>query len=159
MRPIVQPDSSEIKQQHLTEYAQLCETYRLGFRSILEITRFYMMWHGGLAVALFFTLSHEELKNFGVSFFGVKILITVISLLGFLAGFGAIGMSMRYEDFHNAMSPRAIDLERLYDMRFLTDLEAARNKPSFLGAASIALILFLLLAGSWAIFLFFSFIP
>jgi hypothetical protein len=150
-----------ITEQHLEEYTQICESYRAGLKSILDITRYYMLWHAGLAAAVSYVLSSPKLTDFVLSICGikVKILVVFISVLGILSGFGAIGISRRYEELHNSIKPRALQLESLYDMHFLTDFEKARANPRSLGGQRIALVLFLLLAAMWLMFLVYSFIP
>ena len=150
-----------ITEQHLAEYNQICESYRAGLKSILDITRYYMLWHAGLAAAVSYVISSPKLTDFVISICEkkIKILVVFISVLGLLSGFGALGISRRYEELHGSITPRALQLESLYDMRFLTDFEKIRKNPRFLGGQHIALVLFLLLAVLWLMFLVYSFIP
>jgi hypothetical protein len=147
-------NQTEIPEQHLTEYTQVCEHYRQGFRTIVDVGRLYLLFQAGLATAFSFITTHKEFQQAVHVYSGatVKLTILIISLIGLSAGPAVWMIARRVYQYHDSGVDRAVELEALYGMKLMTSLrDVWRSGKKFRAGLDVVLLLFSLIAAFWLV--------
>ena len=149
---------STVAENHMTEYEQACEHYRQGFRSLFEVCKLYLLFQAALLTVLGVVISRVEFqKVIVICDARLNLPMFFISVIGLSAGFGAIAIAQRFYQYHDACVARAIEIEKMYDMRHMADLHRVWHEGKAYTGVNVALAFFILLAIIWVIGVFNSF--
>jgi hypothetical protein len=138
------------------EYAQVCETYRQGVRTLFDTFKFYIIFQGGLGTLAGAVFARDEFQ-WRPDFWGLKVNVPLlaISLIGFLVGGSALLITSRLFKYHDALVLRAEELENKFGMNQIKRLnDVWKGGTSYQSATLVTHFVFFLVAFLWLLGVF-----
>jgi hypothetical protein len=155
-------DDTSFPKHREIEYAQLCETYRQGVRTLFDTFKFFILFQGGLgtlAGAIFARSEFQSLRLAGRTI-PINIPLLIISLVGFSTAIAAPFIATRLYRYHDTLVARARVIESQYDMAQISQLgDVWSEAGNYRSATTIALMTFAAIALPWLLGIIVSVYP
>ncbi|MBX3518465.1 MAG: hypothetical protein KF835_00430 [Xanthobacteraceae bacterium] len=138
------------------EYAQVCETYRQGVRTLFDTLKFYIIFQGALGTLAGAVFARDEFQ-WRPDILGQKINLPLlaISVIGFLVGSGALLITKRLFKYHDALVERAEEIESKFGMNQIKRLnDVWKSGKSYRSATMVTHFVFFLVAFLWLLGVF-----
>lgn len=155
-------DETTFPKHREIEYAQLCETYRQGVRTLFDTFKFFILFQGGLGTLAGAIFARDEFQSLTLAgrTFPVNVPLLIISFVGFSTAIAAPFIAQRLYRYHDVLVRRARDIESQYDMAQISQLGDVWNEGrSYRSATRLALIIFAAIALPWLLGVFVAVYP